>query len=232
MPLTDQVALVTGGSKGIGRGISLELARAGATVAVVARGKKHIGSVVSKIQQLGGTGIGITADVTKDQHVKAAVQAILKQWGRLDILVNGVGTYPVRPLTKMTHQEWEDVLLTNLTSAFLCTRAAMGSMLKAKRGLIVFIGSSHVTKPIARPDREAYYATKGGLVGLARGLSASVEDRGVRTVVIHPGWTVEADQWNDPEKQLTSEDVGRTVAQIAAQPAHVHLRELILTPRE
>lgn len=232
MPLTDQVALVTGGSKGIGRGISLELARAGATVAVVARGEGHIGSVVSEIHRFGGKGIGITADVTKEPHVQAAVQAILKQWGRLDILVNGVGIYPVRPFTKMTLDEWEGVLLTNLTSAFLCARAAVKPMLKAKQGLIVFIGSSHVTKPIARPDREVYYASKGGLVGLARGLSASVEDRGVRTAVIHPGWTVEADQWSDPDKQLTSEDVGRAVTQIATQPTHVHLRELILTPRE
>ncbi len=226
-----QVALVTGASRGIGRAVAVELARRGVCIGAVARGRPALARVVADIAAVGGHAVAVPADVTSETQVQGAVETVLGRWGRLDLLIHCAGAYPVRPVTELTLAEWDQVLSANLTSAFLCVRAALPSMLAARRGYIIFIGSVHVTRPVARPDREAYYAAKAGLVGFARGLAASLEEHGVRTAVVHPAWTVSAADHTDPTRQVTAEDVAQAVAYLVSLPPHLHLRELVLTPR-
>ena len=230
--LENRVALVIGGSRGIGRAIALELAYAGASVVVVARNRPAIATIVRQIETLGEQVLGLSVDVTDEEKIQTTIAAIIAQWGQIDILVHAVGVYPSRPLLEVTCDEWEFVLRTNLTSAFFCVRAVVPSMLNIGRGLLVLVGSSAVTQSHARSDREAYYASKGGLVGLAAALRASLEDRGIRTLVIHPSWTVDENALTDETKQIRTQDVGKTVVALASLPDCVHVRELVITAQQ
>jgi NAD(P)-dependent dehydrogenase (short-subunit alcohol dehydrogenase family) len=226
------VALVVGGSAGIGRATALALAARGVRLAILARGRQGVAGMVRKLHAGGSEALGLLVDATDEERVEQAVAGVCEHYGRLDLLVHCVGAYPALPLSECTLEQWESVLRTNLTSAFLCARAAVPRMRAGGGGVIVLTGSAHVLRPRARPDREAYYASKGGIVGLASALRASYEPEGVRTVVVHPGWTVDTDAPEHPELQLSATQVGEAIAAAVAVPAEVAVRELVLVARD
>src|SRR3954452_15613235 len=128
--LDGHVALVTGASQGIGRACAIELARSGAAVALAARNEAKLADVVSEITSAGGKADAFRMDVAKDDEVKSVARAAIAQFGKIDILVNNAGITRDQLVMRMKRGDWDDVMNTNLTSAYLCTQQAISSMLK------------------------------------------------------------------------------------------------------
>lgn len=172
-PSGSRVALVTGAARGIGRAVALRLVRDGYAVAGVDRDVASVPGVVMW-----------QADVAVEAAVQAAVDGVMQRWGRLDALVSNAGTMVRKPLATLTLAEWQGVIGTNLTAAFLLARAAAGA-LAATRGAMVTVAS--IRAHMSEPDTEAYAASKGGLVALTHALSVSLGPA-VRVNCVSPGW--------------------------------------------
>jgi 3-oxoacyl-[acyl-carrier protein] reductase len=179
-----QVALVTGGSRGIGRAIALALAGRGATVMVGAR-ENHAQTVVDEIRALGGRAEAVSVDVTDPVGVDQAVAGLLARAGRLDILVNNAGVTRDQLVLRMRRPDWDAVLATNLTAAFTCAQAVLKPMLKQRSGRIVNITS--VVGQAGNAGQANYAASKAGLIGFTKSLALEVASRGITVNAVAPG---------------------------------------------
>jgi len=208
-PTSPQVALVTGASRGIGRAIALELARAGATVVVnYASSGEAAEAVVATITAAGGRAWSIRADVAEEEQVEAMVKAVLEREGRLDVLVNNAGITRDGLLMRMKTADWRQVLDLNLTGVFLCTRAVSRSMLKARSGRIINITS--VVALMGNPGQANYSAAKAGVLGLTRSTAAEFASRGVTVNAVAPGFiATEMTRDLDQERVLAAIPLGR-----------------------
>ncbi len=184
--LKGRVALVTGASQGIGRACALELARAGATVAAAARTEEKIAAVVKEIATAGVTGAGFKLDVANEDEVKATVKAVVGQFGKLDILVNNAGITRDQLAMRMKRADWDAVLATNLTGAFLCIQAAVGPMLKQRWGRIINVSS--VFGQMGQPGQANYAAAKAGLIGLTMAMARELASRSITVNAVAPGF--------------------------------------------
>jgi 3-oxoacyl-[acyl-carrier protein] reductase len=185
--LAGRSALITGGGTGIGRAVALDLAEQGARVAVLARTSIAAAEeLVREIQTAGGDGIALAGDVRSVADCSSAVDRVLERFGSLDILVNNAGTTRDGLLVRMTDADWDDVLDTNLRGAFLLTRAALGPMLKAKRGKIVNITS--VIGIIGNPGQANYAAAKAALTGFTRSVAREVAPSNIQVNAVAPGF--------------------------------------------
>ena len=207
-----KVAIVTGASRGIGRGIALGLAQAGATVVCAARDLARLESVVAEITAAGGRAHAQVADVASRASIEALVSGTLSAHGRIDVLVNNAGITRDNLLLRMKAAEWDDVVATNLTSVFLATQAVMKAMLKQRAGSIVNIGS--VVGLTGNAGQANYAAAKAGLIGFSKSVAREVASRGIRVNVIAPGF-IDTDMtraMTDATKQalLASVPLGRT----------------------
>jgi 3-oxoacyl-[acyl-carrier protein] reductase len=183
--LLDRVAMVTGSGQGIGRGVALCLARAGANVVIADQAAERIASVAAAVEDLGVQALGITTDVSRADEVKRMVQQTVERFGKIDILVNNAGTLVVKPMVEQTEEEWDSVLDVNLKGVFLCCRHVLPEMIARKSGAIVNIASIaafHVTVP-----HVPYAASKAGVVALTRDLAYEVGRLGIRVNAIAPG---------------------------------------------
>jgi 3-oxoacyl-[acyl-carrier protein] reductase len=187
MEFSDRVAIVTGASRGIGRGVALDLARQGARVLVNYQSNAvAAAAVVTLIRQAGGEAVAFQADVGDEQAVQAMIGAALQQWGRLDILVNNAGVTADAPLMRLKPAQWQQVIDTDLTSVFLCCRAALPTMRKQAYGRIVNIGS--LAGLAGNVGQTNYAAAKAGLVGFTRALAREVAADGITANVVAPGY--------------------------------------------
>ncbi len=184
--LTDQVALVTGASRGLGRAIALELACNGARVACVARDRGALAETVEAIHAVGGRAAAHACDVKDRNSVEQVVDQVLAQWDRLDILVNNAGINRDTLLPGMRDEDWEEVLTTNLTGTFLFCRAVSRQMMRARYGRIVNIAS--VSGMIGTAGQTNYAASKAGQIGFARSLSQELAGRKVTVNAVAPGY--------------------------------------------
>ncbi len=184
--LKGRVALVTGASQGIGRACALELARAGATVAAAARNEEKITAVVKEITGAGGAAAGFKLDVANEDEVKATVKAVVGQCGKLDILVNNAGVTRDQLAMRMKRADWDTVLSTNLTGAFLCIQAAVGPMLKQRWGRIINITS--VFGQMGQAGQANYAASKAGLIGLTMAMARELASRNITVNAVAPGY--------------------------------------------
>jgi 3-oxoacyl-[acyl-carrier protein] reductase len=182
--LAGRVALVTGASRGIGRAVALALAQAGARVVAAARGA-HAEDTAAAIAAAGGEALAVSADVTRPAEVEAMVRAALERFGRLDILVNNAGIARDQLLLRMSRDDWDAVLETNLTAAFTCTQAVLRPMLKARSGRIVLVSS--VVGQMGNAGQTNYAASKAGLIGFAKALAREVASRRITVNVVAPG---------------------------------------------
>jgi len=184
--LSDQVAVVTGASQGLGKAVAIALASNGATVACMARNEEKLAATVSEIESASGKGQAVACDVTDRQAADAAIKAVAQEHGRLDILVNNAGITRDKLMRGMSDEEWDSVLATNLTSCFVCCRAAAGIMRKKKYGRIINMAS--ISGLIGNPGQANYSASKAGMIGLTRTLSKELVSRGVTVNAVAPGF--------------------------------------------
>jgi 3-oxoacyl-[acyl-carrier protein] reductase len=187
MRLKDQVAIVTGGSRGIGRGIARAFAAEGAKVAVVYRGSKEAAeALVAEVGQAGGTATAYQVDVADFAQVRQCVEDVLKAWDRIDILVNNAGVIKDGLFLQMDEAAWDTVLRTNLGGTFHFCRAVVEPMFRKRRGRIINISSvaaDHVNRGQAN-----YSASKGAVNSLTRALAVELASRGITVNAIAPGF--------------------------------------------
>lgn len=185
--LQDQVALVTGASRGIGRAIALAIAARGGRVLVnYQRNAAAAREVVSAIESMGCEAMAFAADVADERAVQTMVNACLERWQRLDALVNNAGLTDDAPFVRMRPDQWRTVIDVHLTGAFLCSRAALAPMRAQKYGRIVMIGS--LAGLAGNVGQANYAAAKAGLVGLARALARETARDGITVNVVAPGY--------------------------------------------
>ncbi|QDP40144.1 3-oxoacyl-[acyl-carrier-protein] reductase [Radiobacillus deserti] len=230
--LQEKVALVTGGSRGIGRAIALELAKQGANVAVNFSGnEKKAQEVVEAIEQLGQKAIKVKADVSSESEVKAMIKSVIDTFGRLDILVNNAGITRDNLLMRMKEEEFDDVIQTNLKGVFLTTKAVTRQMMKQKAGRIINIAS--VVGVSGNPGQANYVAAKAGVIGLTKTTAKELASRNILVNAIAPGF-IETDMTDKLSEEQRSgmleliplaklgaaEDVAKVVRFLASDDAN------------
>jgi 3-oxoacyl-[acyl-carrier protein] reductase len=187
MRLQDQVALVTGGSRGIGRAIVQAFAAEGAKVAFVYRGNQQAAdSLVAEVKQTGGTVLAVQADVTNGSEAQSAVERVEKEWGRFDILVNNAGVIQDDLFVRLEPAAWDKVLQTNLGGTYNFCRAVAYTLMKQRRGRIINISS--VAADHANPGQTNYAASKGAINAFTRALAVELASRNVTVNAIAPGF--------------------------------------------
>ncbi len=184
--LEGRIALVTGASQGIGRACALELAKAGATVALAARNAAKLTEAVQEIQAAGGQAAAFTLDIASEESIKAEARAVLERFGKVEILVNNAGITRDGLMLRMKRADWDDVLATNLTGTFLLTQALLSPMLKNRWGRIINISS--VVGRTGQAGQVNYAASKSGLIGLTRSMAREVASRGITVNAVAPGY--------------------------------------------
>lgn len=180
------VALVTGASQGIGRACAMELAAGGAAVALAARNQEKLEQVAGEIQAKGGQAAVFPLDVSDENAIKTTVKSALERFGKIDILVNNAGITRDTLLLRMKRADWDAVLQTNLTAAFLCTQAVISSMLKQRWGRIINISS--VFGQTGQIGQANYAASKAGLIGFTMSMAREVASRNITVNAVAPGY--------------------------------------------
>ena len=241
--LKDKVAIVTGASSGIGRGIAEAFAAEGAKTVIAARRKAVLDEMAAAIRAAGGEVLAAPTDVTKEAEVAALFAKTREAYGRVDIVVNNAGVAAGRPIDEMTLEYWNDVIAVNLTAAFLVSREAVKTM-KAQSpqgGRIINMGSVSAKTP--RPDSIAYTATKFAIHGMTHQLTMDGRKYGVVASVIHPGATLSsfsarrgrtaAGAGATPQDYImAANDVARVAVLMCALPPEVNLYEATILPNQ
>jgi 3-oxoacyl-[acyl-carrier protein] reductase len=186
MSLSGHVALITGASQGIGHACALRLAQEGASIAVAARSQEKLNELVSEITSVGGNAAAFTLDVSDEEQIKSAVKNAIAQFGKIDILVNNAGITRDQLVMRMKRADWDSVLQTNLTSAYLCTQQVIGSMLKQRWGRIINISS--IFGEMGQAGQANYAASKAGLIGLTMAVAREVGSRNITCNAVAPGF--------------------------------------------
>lgn len=186
MTLNNQVALVTGASRGIGKAIALELGKQGATVIGTATSNKGAEDISDYMKEANIKGKGSVLDVTNNDSVDAVMKEIAEDWGNPTILVNNAGITRDNLLMRMKEEEWDAIIETNLKSIFRMTKACLRPMMKAKSGRIISISS--VVGATGNPGQCNYAAAKAGVVGFSKALAREVGSRGITVNVVAPGF--------------------------------------------
>jgi 2-deoxy-D-gluconate 3-dehydrogenase len=184
--LTGRVAIVTGGNGGIGLGMARGLAEAGASVAIVGRNAAKADAAVAELKQSGAKAISVVTDVTDKAAVAAMIERTGREFGRIDILVNNAGINVRKPPHALAIEEWDSVIRTNLTSAFLCSQAAYPAMKQAGGGKIINIGS--MMSIFGASFAPAYAASKGGIVQFTRSCAVAWAADNIQANAVLPGW--------------------------------------------
>jgi len=230
-PLSQEIAIVTGGSRGIGYAIALRLGRLGARVAVCARSRESAERAASSLHAEGITAMGAAADVSVAEDVRRFVARVHEAMGDASILVNNAGVGVFRPAHEIEEPEWDRVLDTNLKGAWLVSREVAPQMIRQKRGHIIHIASLAGKNTFANGG--AYCASKWGLRGLAGCMAEDLRGYGIRVSVVCPG-TVHTEfsphAGKDPERMLQPADVAHVVEMLVSQSPTSFASEIELRP--
>jgi len=225
-----RIAFVTGASRGIGKAVALRLAADGRHVVLASRSEGPLSEVKSQIEEAGGKASVCAVDISDRKAFAEAVEGVASEHGRLDILVNNAGITRDNLILRMTDEEWDSVIETNLTSAFVAMRAAARAMMKGKFGRIVNIAST--SGLVGNAGQANYAASKSGLVGMTRTVAREIGGKGITANVVAPGFIQTDMTANLPEsvlesvkgliqvKQLgTPEDIAAAVAYVTSDDA-------------
>jgi NAD(P)-dependent dehydrogenase (short-subunit alcohol dehydrogenase family) len=217
MLLADEVAIVTGGGRGIGRAIARRFAAEGASVVIAARTTAQLESVAKEIADAGGDAAWVVADVSREEDAEMILNVAREEFGGATILVNNAGIYgPVKPIEEISVAEWDEVIAIHLRGAFLLTRAALREMYAKGGGAIVNISS--VAARSAFPWGAAYSTAKTGILGLTRTTAAEGAKRGVRANAILPGPVAETEM---------SQELGRKLAERTGRDGNEMFKEFL-----
>ena len=183
--LEGRVAVVTGASSGIGEACAISFVQKGAKVVLAARRAERLTALVGRLEASGGEALAVTTDVTREADVDNLFKQAVDRFGTVDVLINNAGIADSTPVDEMPLELWHRVIETNLTSAFLCSRAAFRVMKTKGRGRIVSIGS--ISARVPRQNSPAYAASKWGLDGLTRSLAIDGREFNIAASIFHPG---------------------------------------------
>ena len=230
MKLEGRVALVTGASQGIGHACALALAGQGAKLALAARNQQKLDELAQQITASGGHAGAFVMDVADEEQIKSGVKAALAHFGKIDILVNNAGITRDQLVMRMKRADWDSVLNTNLTSAYLCTQQVIGSMLKQRWGRIINITS--VFGQTGQAGQANYASSKAGLIGLTMAIAREVASRNITCNAVAPGFietgmtSVLTDEFKQNALKMiplgrvgVPEDVGSAVCFLASDDA-------------
>ena len=233
MKLDGQVAVVTGGGRGIGRAVAQAFAREGASVVLAARSTRELDTVAREISAGGGRALPVATDVRQEPAVAALVARTLAQHGRIDILVTAAGVASFGPVTALATADWDQMLAVNLRGAFLCCRAVLPTMMAARRGTIINIGSVVTSRTLT--GSAAYTTSKYGLLGFSRVLAEEMRPHGVRVGVLSAGAT-DTPLWDgmpaapDRARMLTGAQVAEAALLMVGLGPNATLEEMTLLP--
>ena len=186
MTLEGRVALITGASQGIGQAIAVRLAAAGASVALAARNQDKLNEVVQQITSAGGKASAFQLDVADEEQIKSVFKAVIAKLGKIDILVNNAGITRDQLVMRMKRTDWDAVLGTNLTSAYLCTQQVISPMLKQRWGRIINVTS--IFGQIGQAGQANYASSKAGLIGLTKAIARELGSRNITCNAVAPGF--------------------------------------------
>jgi NADP-dependent 3-hydroxy acid dehydrogenase YdfG len=240
--LSGKVALVTGASSGIGAGIALELARAGATVALAARRADRLAGVVAQIEALGGKALALAGDMTVEAEAVKAVEDTVAQLGRIDILINSAGVMQAGGIENVDFEEYRRVFDINVFGTLYCSSAAVKHMLAQGGGDIVNITSLAGRK--GGPQTSAYSASKHAANSMTDAMRQELGNRNIRVSILMPGATASevADGISDPnwraaiqahvskDGAVQPSEIGETIAFMLSLPRHVNISEITVRP--
>jgi NADP-dependent 3-hydroxy acid dehydrogenase YdfG len=246
MDINGKTVIVTGASSGIGEATATKLGERGAKVAIVARRRERLEKLAVQIEKSGGQALVIEADITDKKICQELVEEVLKEWNKIDILINNAGVMLLGPTAKAPLEEWERMISVNLLGLLYMTYAALPNMRKAGSGHLVNISS--VAGRTARAGSAVYNATKWGVNAFTEALRQElVSDKlKIRTTLIEPGAVeTELTSHNRPEvqetlkerfkgmdKKLQSEDIAAAILYALSQPEHVNVNEILIRPTE
>ena len=231
MPLTNRVALITGGSRGIGRGIALKLAQDGAKVAIVYRANKAAAQqTLHLLQAAGAECVAIETDITESGRAEDLVKTVADRFGRLDILVNNVGDFRWGALAESSLGDWQHIFSSNLMTVVYVTRAALPHIRKGRWGRIINMGAVGAERAFGQAKISAYAAAKAAVVALSRSLALEEAKNGITVNVVNPS-SIDENELTLPEARRlkdarfpigrppTVEDVSAAVSFFASEEA-------------
>ena len=229
--LDGKIALVTGGNRGIGKGIARGLVAEGASVVITARDRGLLEQTAKELSA--NNVVPHPADVTDEAQVEALFAAVTARFGRLDVLVNNAGAFDGGPIENLSLEAWEKVMAVNLRGPFLCTRAAFRIMKPQGGGRIINIGS--ISAQRVRPNSAPYSTSKHGIWGLTQVTALEGRDHGIVCGCLHPGNTLverreTSAKREDAEPMMTVDELAQTAVLMASLPPHVNLLEAIVLP--
>ncbi len=230
--LKGRVAIITGASSGIGEAIAEAFAAEGVNVVIAARRADKLAVISDRINKAGGVAIARATDARSEEDIEALFTFVDKEFGKLDLLVNSAGIADHTPTVDLSLARWRDIIDTNLTSTFLCCRAAMRRMFKQKRGRIINIGSISAKSP--RPNAIGYTSSKFAMEGMTRSLALDCREHGVTVSILHPGSTITelVPGMGDrpPEDSMKAADIAAIATLMAALPDETNLLEALAFP--
>jgi len=226
MNLVGQTALVTGGSKGIGRAICLALAKEGVNVIIAARNESKIKETMEMLKEMGGKAIAIRTDVRNEEDVKNMISRIIEKCGRLDILINNAGVAHRKRLEETTLEEYNEIMDTNLKGVFLCTKYAIPHIRNRKSGKIINISSGAGLHGI--PELSVYCASKFGVIGITESIASELDDK-IKVYAICPGG-VDTDMYRSlfgHRPELKPEHIAKKVLELVSPDSKVMSGKII-----
>ena len=234
--LHNQVAIITGGGRGVGRATAVALAALGARICIASRTAQQLEQVAAELRAAGSEVVTVAADVGRSDGVNRIFDTVLSTFGQADIMINNAGSFPVGPISEFPEDEFDAAVRVDLKAAFLCSQAALtaGEMLARGDGLIVNVGSVSVRRHI--PNMAVHCALKAGLLSLSESLRREVAGRGVRVSLVCPATintelvqSAEARKYvHGEDKWLRPEDVADLIAYIATRPGDVAISEVAM----
>lgn len=231
--LSGKVCLITGGNRGIGKGIAKGFAAEGASLVITARDEKSLQQVAAELGTSGGRVLVVPGDVTDEKHVDELFRKTMAEFGRLDVLVNNAGAFDGGPIDQCSVEAWDKVIAVNLRAPFLCTRQALRIMKKQGGGRIINIGS--ISAQRVRPGSAPYSSSKHGLWGLTQVTALEGRDFGISCGCLHPGNVlverrVGSKKKEDDEPMMTPSELAEAAVLMATLPPHVNMLESIVLP--
>ncbi len=231
MPLANRVALITGGSRGIGRGIAVRLAQEGARIAIGYRSNKVAAQqTLRQLQASGADCVAVETDITQPARAEQLVQTVADRYGRLDIVVNNVGDFRWGTLAESSLDDWQSIFSSNLSSVVFVSRAALPHMRKGRWGRIINLGAVGAERAFGQAKISAYAAAKAAVVALSRSLALEEAKNGITVNVVNPSSIDEKELTLDEARRIrdarfpigrppTVEDVAAAVAFFASEEA-------------